>query len=140
MITTAKGTLVKMGDGNSPEVFATIGQVKSISGPTTKADIIDVTTHSTVGFWRSKIAVLIDPGDMSFPISFDKQDATHAFATGLWYLFVNLIKRNFQVQFPNNNGLMQFGAYVSNHSFNCPVDNVLDANITLSIATAIATW
>lgn len=136
-ITTAKGTLVKLGSGTSPETFATIGQVRSVSGPTTKAEVVDITTHSTAGFWREKIAVLIDPGDISFPINFDAEDASHAWATGLWNLFINLTKRNFQVIFPNAAGKLEFEAYVTNHSFSCPVDNVLSADISLSINGAI---
>ncbi len=137
-ITTAKGTLVQLGDGASPEVFATIGQVRSISGPTTKAEIVDITTHSTAGFWREKLAVLIDPGDISFPINFDSADATHAFATGLWSLFVGLIQRNYKMVFPNAAGQLAFKGYVSGHSFNVPVDNVLGADISIAINGAIA--
>lgn len=138
-ITTAKGTLVQVGDGASEETFATIGQVRSVSGPTTKAEIVDITTHSTSGFWREKLAVLIDPGDMSFPINFDSADSTHAFATGLWNFFINLTQKNYLVTFPHSAGTLYFKAYVSSHSFSAPVDNVLSADISLAINGAIVT-
>lgn len=138
-ITTAKGTLVRLGDAASPTTYATIGQVRSVSGPTTKAEVVDITTHSTTGFWREKIAVLIDPGEISFPVNFDSADTTHAFATGLWSLFIGLTERGYEVVFPNAAGRLRFKAYVTNHSFSCPVDNVLGADITLSINGAIST-
>ena len=136
-ITTAKGTLVKLGDAASPEVFSTIGQVRSIDGPTTTAEIVDVTTHSTAGNWREKLAVLIDPGSVSFAINFDSADATHAFTTGLWSLFENLTQRNYQMIFPASAGQLDFAAYVASHAFSAPVDDVLTADIELAINGAI---
>ena len=127
----------QMGDGESPELFPTIGQVRSVSGPTTKADIVDVTTHSTAGNWREKLAVLIDPGEVSFPINFDMEDATHNFLTGLWEDLVGLAKRNYKIVFPNAAGVLSFAAYVANHAFSAPVDNVLSADITLAITGEI---
>jgi predicted secreted protein len=136
-ITTAKGTLVKIGDGASPEVFATIGQVRSIDGPSTAAEIVDTTTHSTSGNWREKLAVLVDPGEIAFDINFDSADTTHAFTTGLWNEMVDLTQSNYKVVFPNSAGTLAFAGYVSKHAFSAPVDNVLTASVSLAIDGAI---
>lgn len=136
-IRSAKGTLQKIGDGASPEVFSTIGQVRSVSGPTTKATVQDVTTHSTSGNWMEKLATLIDPGALSFPINYDNADATHAFATGMWADLIALTVRNFQTIFPSSMGQLDYAAYLTGHGFDCPVDNVLQANIELTIYGAI---
>lgn len=136
-ITTAKGTLMKTGDAASPEVFTTIGQVRSISGPSVTATVQDITTHSTAGNWMEKLATLIDPGSISFPINFDSADATHAFATGLWNDMIALTKRNFQTVFAGSAGTLAFAAYITSHAFDVPVDNVLQANIELAITGAI---
>lgn len=138
-ITTAKGTLLQLGDAASPSTYATIGQVRSIAGPTTKAQIVDITTHSTTGFWRQKLAVLIDPGDASFEINFDSADTTHAFTTGLWNLFVNLTIRGYDMIFPHSAGTLKFQGYVGQHEFAVPVDNVLSAKIQIAITNAITT-
>lgn len=137
MIRSAKGTIVKLGNGASPEVFTTIGQMRSLSGPTTTATVQDVTTHSTSGNWMEKLATLIDPGTMSFPINYDSADATHQFASGLWHLMINLTQRSFQTIFPASIGYMTFDAYLTGHQFDAPVDNVLGANIELTIYGAI---
>ncbi len=136
-IRSAKGTLMKIGDGASPEVFSTVGQVRSISGPTTTATVQDVTTHSTAGNWMERLAVLIDPGTLSYPINYDNADATHMFATGLWNDLINLTVRNLKTVFPASMGTLAYSAYVTGHSFDCPVDNVLQANIELTIYGAI---
>ena len=138
-ITTAKGTLVKIlttwASGGS--YTTSIGQVRSISGPTVKPNIVDVTTHDTPGFWRRKIAVLIDPGDISFEMNFDHADATHAFTTGLWNQMVGLIKTGIQLVFPNSAGTLTFPGYVAQHEFAVPVDNVLAAKIQFAITDNI---
>ena len=136
-IRSAKGTLQKIGDGASPENFTTIGQVRSISGPSTKATVQDVTTHSTAGNWMEKLAMLIDPGTIGFPINYDPADATHAFATGLWADMISLTSRSFQTVFPASMGKLSYEAYITSHSFEVPVDNVLAANIELTIYGAI---
>lgn len=136
-IRSAKGTLQKLGDGASPELFATIGQVRSIAGPTTTAVVQDVTTHSTVGNWMERLATLIDPGNLSFPINYDSADATHQFTAGLWSLLINLTQRNFRTVFPASIGWLEYPAYLTGHGFDCPVDNVLQANIELTVFGAI---
>ncbi len=137
-IRSAKGTLIQIGDAASPEVFATIGQVRSISGPSTVATVQDVTTHSTSGNFMEKLATLIDPGSISFPINFDSTDVTHIFSTGLWADLIALTLRNFQLVLPASFGQMDFAAYLSSHAFELPVDNVIQAAIELAITGAIS--
>jgi predicted secreted protein len=136
-IRSAKGTLQKLGGAASPVIYATIGQVRSISGPTTTATVQDVTTHSTSGNWMEKLATLIDPGNLSFPINYDAADTTHQFLTGLWNLFINLTVRYYRTVFPASIGYMQYQAYVTGHGFDVPVDNVLQSNIELTVFGAI---
>lgn len=136
-ITSAKGTVLNFSDIASPPVYAPIGQVRSISGPTVKPNIVDITTHDTSGFNRKKIAVLVDLGNISFEINFDHLNATHAFATGLWNQMINLIKSGVEMVFPNSAGTLAFPAYVSQHDFNVPVDNVLSVKIQMDITDFI---
>lgn len=136
-IRSAKGTIQKVSDSGSPAVFITVGQVRSISGPTTSATVQDVTTHSTTGNWMEKLAVLIDPGTLSFPINYDNADATHQFLVGMWDDFVNLTVRYWETVFPALMGRLEYRAYITGHAFDLPVDNVIQANIELTIFGAI---
>lgn len=137
-ITTAKGTIIGLGDSASPSTYGAIGQVRSITGPTTKPAIVDITTHDTPGYWRRKLAVLIEAGDVSFEVNFDKSDATHSFTTGLWFLMIGLLKRGYKITFPNSAGVLTFTGYVGQHEFTAPVDNVLSAKMMISITDAIS--
>lgn len=136
-ITTAKGTLLKISNTASPPTYATIGQVRSITGPSVKPHIVDITTHDTPSFWRRKMAVLVDGGDISATINFDKTDATHAFTTGLWNQIIGLVQSSFQLVFPATAGTIASKGYVAGCEFEAPVDNVLAAKITMSLTDAI---
>lgn len=136
-ITTAKGTTMEISNIASPVTYASIGQVRSVAGPTVKPNVVDVTTHDTPGFWRRKIAVLIDAGTVSFDLNFNHTDATHAFATGLWNQMVGLILSGFRNVFPNSAGSLVYKGYIGQHEFAAPVDNVLMAKIQLAITDAI---
>lgn len=138
-IRSAKGTLIKKGNGASPQVYSAIGQVRSIAGPTTKSIVQDVTTHSTSGNWMEKLATLIDPGTFSAPANYDKADLTHAFATGLWNDLINLTVATYRIVFPASIGYLQMSAYVTGHSFDAPVDNVLRVNLEWTINGSIST-
>jgi|SRR5205085_10410656 len=136
-ITTAKGTIIKISNAASPIAYANIGQVRSITGPTVKPHIVDITTHDTPGNWRRKLSVLIDAGDVSFEVNFDKADATHSFTTGMWNQMTGLVKSGFQMVFPNAAGTLTFLGYIAQHEFMAPVDNVLAAKIMIGITDAI---
>jgi predicted secreted protein len=136
-VRSAKGTLMQLGSGTSPETFTTIGQVRSIAGPTTKLTVQDITTHSTAGNWMEKLATLIDPGDLTFPINWDSGDTTHAFSTGLWQSMINLTQKDFKCILPASHGTLAFAGYVTGHAFNLPVDNVMQATIQITINGAI---
>ena len=139
-IRSAKGTLLKIGDGESPEEFTTIGQVRSIAGPTTTAVVQDVTTHSTSGNWMEKLATLLDPGTMSFPVNYDSADEAHAFATGMWADMIALQERNFECLLAGSVGLFALAGFFTGHGFDLPVDNVIQATIEITLTgTIIAT-
>ncbi|MCS6297164.1 MAG: outer capsid protein Hoc [Nitrospira sp.] len=132
----AYGTLLKRGDGNTPETFTNIAEVKSISGPNMSSDVIDVTTHSSAaaGAWREKIASLIDPGELSFDINFIPDAAGHI---ALRTDFVNRTKRNFKIQFPNIAATTwTIEGIVTGFECEAPTDDVLAASITITITKA----
>lgn len=132
----AKGTSLWVGDGQSPENFTKIANVKSISGPGYNVTVVDTTTHSTVGNFREKAAVLIDPGKLTFAVNFDPSDPTLAPATGILSTLQALGEPNMQLRFPPSDGLhtrMNFKGFFTDHPFTFPVDNVINGNITIDI-------
>ncbi len=137
MITTAKGTQVKISDVASPATYVSISEVRSVTGPTVKPKIVDITTHDTPGFWARKLAVLNEAGDVSFAVNFDPSDATQAFATGMWNQLIGLVKTGWSIIFPNSVGHLNFAGYLGQHEFDAPVDNVLSVKIQIAITDAI---
>jgi len=136
-IRSAKGTLFKIGDGASPEVFSTVAQMRSISGPSATGVKQDITTHSTSGNWMESAVVLLDPGTIGFPANYDSAEATHAFTTGIWNKFINLTPFNSVVDFPSTIGYLYQRVYTMGHSFDAPVDNILGVNFEFAITGAI---
>lgn len=137
MIRSAKGTQQLISDGSSPADYNLIGQVRSITGPTTSATTQDVTTHSTAGNWMEKLAVLIDPGTLSFPMNYDADDDTHAFASGLWSFLIALTEADHETIFPASLGTLTYSGYISGHPFDLPTDNVIQTTIEITINGAI---
>jgi hypothetical protein len=79
--TAAFGTLLKKGDGASPETFTTLAQIGAdLTGPGQKSDTIDTTTHNQTSPYKSFMAGLREGGDVKVPIFFDPSSSTH---TGL---------------------------------------------------------
>jgi Lambda phage tail tube protein, TTP len=137
MITTAKGTILDLSDVASPASYASVSQVRSITGPTVKPKIVDVTAHSDPGFWSQMLAVLIAAGDISFELNYNSTDATQAFETGFWNQMIGLTLSGFQLIFPNSAGTLVCTGYVGGHEFSAPVDNVLSVKMTLALTNDI---
>ncbi len=139
----AKGTSLWVGNGASPEVFAKIGKVKSINGPGFSVKFVDTTTHDNAGTnFNQTAAVSCEAGDIAFTVNYDPADSTLAPAAGLYKQMQDLAEKNFQLRFPASDtgkNRMNFKAFVASHPFQFPVDNVIEANITLKIDGAV-TW
>lgn len=130
------GTLVKIGDGGGTEVFTTIAELKTIKLPGIKNTIIDVTSHSSPGGIREKLAVLGEITEMSFDVSFIPTNATHSYTSGLLRDALARNKRNFKVVLPDAAGTTwQGAAYVEEFTPEAPLDNVLKASIKLTPAS-----
>jgi predicted secreted protein len=137
MATAGFGTLLKIGDGGTPETFTTIAEVQNISGPGLKMETVDVTSHSSTGAWRQKVATLLDAGDVTFDVLFSPTAPTHSQTSGLLRDMKNRTARNFTLTFPNVGATVwTFPAYVTGFEPGEPVDGALTASVTLTISGA----
>jgi predicted secreted protein len=132
----AYGTLLKRETAPASGVFANVAEVKSMSGPTMKGDIIDVTTHSSAaaGAWREKISSLLDPGDISFAINLVPASSGHK---AILADFTGRIKTNYKFVFPDA-GLTEwaFTGYMTQFNAKAETDNVLEADVTVTLTGA----
>jgi predicted secreted protein len=131
---SAFGTLLKKGDGGSPESFTTIAQVTNIGGPSLALDPIEVTCHTSTGGWKEFIGGLLDGGEVSFDINYDPVGATHNASTGLIADMVARTVRNFQLVFPDTGSTTwSFAALVTAFEPSEPIDDKLAASVTLKL-------
>ena len=135
------GTLLKVGDGVSPQTFRTITGVGNIKGPGTNVSEKETTSHSTSSPHRTYIPTLIEDGELSFPIFYQPTEATHSLTStyGLEYLFQNRVVRAFKLQATDPaQTTRQFDAFVENMGESYEVDGLMVRDVTLRIVTAPA--
>lgn len=129
-----QGTKLQRGNADGPpETFTTIAEVQSISGPTTEFDKIDRTSHDSPGGARQYYPGLKDQGELSFTVIYDPKEATHGSA-GLFGDANARTTRNYKLIFPDTGGsYYTFSAFVSGLPQEFPVDDLIKANVTLTI-------
>lgn len=116
-------------------VMTPIPYLQSITGPDETFDIIDVTTHSSVGGYREKITGLADGGELTVTINWHGDEATH---TALQDAQQARELTAFQLKWPEDeisaNNLMDFNAYVSGLTRASPIDAQITRDLTLTIS------
>lgn len=130
----AQGMLIKIGNGASPEVFTTIKEIKTFSGPSGSAAVIDVTDLSSLA--KEKRMGLADEGQLSFTINYIPNDTQHAL---LRAKRASRAETNFRMVFTDDSPATTwtFGAFVTGFAVSGAVDGVVEANVTLEITGAI---
>lgn len=129
------GSLIKMGDGGGPEVFATIAEVKSISGPKLEADTIDVTNLDSTNGVEEIIPTLLRSGEVSLDLNFLPDNGTQDHLTGLVYKWSNRELTNFQLVFSDDASTeWHFAAYVTSFEPSVAVDEANSASVTLKVS------
>jgi len=132
--TFGKGTLLRRETAPGSGVYETIAECKTISGPGTDADEIDITNQDSVGAVREFLRGLINPGEITTEVNFDPNDATHDGSTGCFADLLAGTVRSWRVVFPTTpTATLQFTAFVKGFPMTSPVDNVLTASLTLKL-------
>ncbi len=131
-VTSGYGTLLKRGDGGSPESFTTLANIVSVSGPNETLEALDATHMESTGAAKEFIGGLIDGGEVSAQLRYDPNHATHQ---NLKADLVSRVLRNFQVYFPVSGGkTASFAALVTGVSRESEVSGQLMTTVTLKIS------
>lgn len=130
--TPAYGTLLKMGDGATPETFSTVGEVLDLDLPEVKANYEEVTSHDSGG-WEEHLATILGGGEPGFKVNWLPTNATHNETTGVLYAALNRVKKNWKIVLPNTAKTFAFAAYISVKP-SAKVKGVLDADCKLKIS------
>ncbi len=135
------GTILKIGDGASPEVFTAIAEVKDITGPGLTREFAEFTHQQSSGGYREYKPTFKNSGDVTFKCNFLPDDETQGFSTsGLLKDYDDGTLRNFQLEFPDSGATKaSFAAYVANVQPGAPIAGPLELNVTLRV-TGPVTW
>lgn len=144
---TSIGTLLKMGNAASPEVFATVANVTSLSIPQTAGEIDATHLASTSGYKEYKAGY--KDGTVSGTIHFDPDNTTHDDSAGLMSKFVSGASTNFKLDFSaaDNNGsgkpatdpIMSFTGVLTELSISAETESMVTASFSIRISSA-PTW
>jgi hypothetical protein len=134
--TPGYGTLLKMGDGATPETFTTVAEVGDVEAPEISNNMEDASSQDSAG-WEEYVPVYKSGGEPTFTINYRPTNATHDGTTGLEYVCKNQVKKNWQIVLPGAVKTFAFAAYVSRFKPKAPVKGLLRADITLKITGAI---
>ena len=145
----AIGTLLQIGNGASPEVFNSIANIGDITGPTTQAAIVDVTSHTSVSApWRQKIPTLLDPGSLTIPVYIVPSSGGpsgagtfygHNYASGIGRLLVNRglspgVPYNFKIIYPDGASTTdEFQGFVTKYTRDMKVAGVIQGSLQIDL-------
>ena len=136
--TSGFGTLLKMGDGASPEVFTTVAEVTNIAGPSLATESIDVTSHDSASNHREHIPSLRDAGELSFSVNYLPGDNTHKqAATGLLGAYQSRTVKNWELVFPDAaTTTWSLTGFINGFSPTGPTDDKLSADVSIKMTAA----
>lgn len=128
------GTFLQSGDGATPENFTTIAEVGDISGPAVSRDTEEVTNHSSPDAYEEFISTIKRSGEVTFPINFIPDHATHDQSTGLLSWLDSGVLKNFRMLLSTTGRRWQFAALVTNFEGVAPVVGKHSGDVTLKIS------
>ncbi|WP_306049179.1 hypothetical protein [Oceaniradius stylonematis] len=130
------GVILRMGDGETPEVFSEIAGIRDFDVEE-NAELVETTNHGSATSngvpFREYIAGPIDGTEITLPLIYDYNEATHNTSTGLRSKKGQRI--NFELVEPGSTKKESFTAIVLNFSRSYPVGEVMAMDVTLKPVT-----
>lgn len=134
---TARTVTATASGANGTEVFTTIAEVKTISGPNMSASVIDVTNMDSQDNTREFITSLIDPGELSFTLNFLPGNTQHQ------DIITDMQERNrinYQLVWTDTAGTTwSFQGIVTSFQPSSATEDALTASVTIKV-TGFPTW
>jgi hypothetical protein len=132
---SSHGTILKLGDGEEPEVFTEIAEIVDASGPSITKGTHDAPNQNTT--WMKRVVGLLNAGDVTFDVNFIPTDATHGEATGLIGELKKQTPSNWQMVYSDietgSDSQWDFEAFCTSFGQDVPVDGILKSSVTLVI-------
>lgn len=130
----ANGTLLKVGDSASPEVYTTVPEVMRLGGPTIRFDLLDVTSHDTSGFFREYIPGLADGERITASLNWRPSNTVHK---GIRIDSYARTLRNYRLVFPDTtDNTVTMATYTESIAPKADIGTVLVADLSVKITGA----
>lgn len=124
------GTILKRGDGETPEVFTAIANLTNVDDGGRTRNTIDVTAHDSPNAYMEFVGGLIDPGEVTIDINYDP--AVHDV---LEADLEDTDPRNYQIVFPDTAATtFSFAAVMTGFSKSAPHDDKLSGSLTFKVS------
>lgn len=125
------------GGTDGTEIFTTIAEVKSISGPNMSSTVIDVTNMDSSDNTREYISSWIDPGELSFACNFLPGNTGQQ---GLVEDMQDRVRRNFTLTWSDTaSTVCTLSGLVTAFGITNQLDAALEANVTIKL-TGFPSW
>lgn len=129
---TARTVTATSGGTNGTEVFATISEVRNITGPERGQSLIETTHMESTGAYREYLASLLDAGEINLEVNWTEVASQVAIVTDL----ENRTKRNFQLVFITAAATKtySFAGFVTKVGQSFAIEQQISASITIKIS------
>lgn len=109
-----------------------IAQVRSITGPGVSGNDVDTTTMDSTSNYRTFVAGLLDPGELTFNLVYDSTSTTHALLahlmgerhTGVWKVCIG----------STGGTATTFSGHIKGMSREIPLDDVITCDVTVKVS------
>ena len=134
MALETQGSVVAINTGTTATpTWTTIGEVKSFSGPSGSASVIDATHLGSTA--KEKLMGLADEGQITLELNYlhtsdSGQSAVRTART-------NRTKSEFQITLSDGSSTIKFSGYVLSFTVNGGVDALMSSSITIEITGAV---
>jgi len=133
MAFSSLGTTLKIGNGATTEVFAAIGELRDVKGPTRSLGTEDVTHHGSAA--AEFVSTVLDNGEVTFDIGYDPADTEHA---QIIEDMEDRVLRYVQLIYTDEGDAQAtFSAFITKFDTDMKVKGSLTASITLKISGAV---
>lgn len=134
--TSGFGTLLKLGDEASPEVWTTIAEITGLTGPGEKLDLIECTHMESPSNYKEYIPSLVDGGEVSIDLNFLPGNSVQQ---SIRTAMTARTKKHFQITWTNTGGTKYaFYGYVTSFQPSAKINDKLSASITIKVTSTIS--
>ncbi len=132
------GSLFKVGDAATPEVFTTVAEVTDLDGPSFARDSIEVTNLDSTTGWREHIPGWREGDSITVSANWLPTNTTHDGTTGMYSHFTDNVNHNYQIVLPTAIGLtIALTGHITGFPISLPIDEQAQVDFEIKISGVV---